>query len=130
MRYRDRDKLVASLREAADFIEQNGLKLPISDYDIDVRLTTYLYDSPELGTAKEQLRKIAKVLGKSEKDYSGSYFNLKKIFGCFALEFTANREAVCTKKVVGMKTVPAFSQPEREVEVVEWECEDPILKAS
>ena len=60
MRYKDRDKLVASLREAADFIEEKGIELPIGTYDINLGITTYLFGDNFENRLK--LRQIAKVL--------------------------------------------------------------------
>lgn len=45
------------------------------------------------------------------------------------IEYSADREAVCVKKVVGTKVVPAKTTPERTEEIVEWECEPVSLLA-
>lgn len=46
---------------------------------------------------------------------------------------TANRDVVCRKIVIGKKTVPATeeriieAEPEREVDIVEWECPESFI---
>ena len=39
------------------------------------------------------------------------------------ISYNCDREAVCVKKVVGTKVVPAHTTPERIEEVVEWDCQ-------
>jgi hypothetical protein len=127
MRYQDRDALVAGLREAADFIEARGVELPINTYDIECGVTTWMYGDAFENRLK--LRKIAKVLGKAEKVYSGGYFDIKRNFGPFHIKFTADRKVVCEAKVVGQKVIPAReATPEKIVDKIEWVCTDPLLK--
>jgi hypothetical protein len=127
MRYKDRDKLVASLREAADFIEEKGIELPIGTYDINLGITTYLFGDNFENRLK--LRQIAKVLGRSKKNYVGDYFDISRKFGSFYLKFSAKREAVCEAKVVGKKVIPAREAvPEQIVDEIVWVCTDAVLK--
>ena len=39
------------------------------------------------------------------------------------ISYNCDREAVCVKKVVGTKVVPAYTSPERIEEIVEWDCQ-------
>ena len=129
MKYKDRDNLVAGLREAANFVEVHGLQLPLKSYETDCKITSYLLGS-EI-ESRALLRKVAKIMGRAEKDHSGSHFHLRKRFGPVSLEFISNRNAVCTPIVVGKKVLPAIeATPEREVDDVEWVCTDPLLKES
>lgn len=82
-------------------------------------------------TAKEQLRSI----GEFEKNYSDDAFIAKKKLGGRALEFHMEREAICKKVVTGTRVVPehyvagteGFIKPESIEEIVEWQCDEPIL---
>lgn len=77
---------------------------------------------------------IRKALGgKWDKD-PHEKFNFKQKRGPLSLLIQVEREAVCERVVTGTETVtvPAVeAQPERteEREVVEWVCDEPILKA-
>lgn len=89
-----------------------------------------------MNTAKDdQRRTIAKVAraigGKWEKSAGYDAFYLTQEFDLLRVTISAEREQVCTRRVVGTETVtlPAVkAAPERteEREVVEWDC-DPIL---
>jgi hypothetical protein len=134
MRYQDRDTLVNSLREFADFIEKNGVKLPLDKYDIEMKLNPILYDDGDDNTALMQLKRAVKALGKAEKSQDSYYFDVTRKFGCIELQFSINREKVCKRIVVGVKEVPQELIPARLVEahteeIVEWQCEDSLLRA-
>ena len=133
MRYKDRDELVRGLRELADFVETYGHEIP-GDLKMNSAYN-FLYDDYGEGgrTAKEKARIVAKVLakgGKAEKNFQGNYLELVRKFGPLKIEFNINRDMVCEKRVVEVihheeKTIPAYDE-----EVVEWDCIDPLLKAS
>ena len=131
MRYKERDELVAGLRELADFVEKHGQEIP-SEINVNSNYN-FLYDSTDGRTGREKARIIAKVLsrgGKVEKKFQGSYLELVRRFGPIKVEFNVAREQVCVKRVV-----ETIVHPERVVkgyteEVVEWDCIDPLLKAS
>ena len=79
------------------------------------------------GNDADTLRAIARAFGTSEKQFNGDLFSISRQFGALRLKFISDRKAVCTARVVGTRTIPARpAEPEREVEVVEWDCE-PIL---
>ena len=83
--------------------------------------------------SKEYLRRI----GAFEKEYVGETFRAKKILndGEVVLLFNTDRTAVCRKVVKGTRVVPetyvpgteGHIEPEHEEEIVEWECDEPIL---
>ena len=61
-----------------------------------------------------------------EKVYNGEWFYLRRDFGeDLSLDIATSRDTVCRRVVVGTETVPAT--PEREVEVVEWVCDDAVV---
>ncbi len=83
--------------------------------------------APRIGVSAddnvETARSIARMLGKADKAFSDSTFSLSRTFGGVILDFVFWRSAVCTKRVVGTKTIPAKpAAPERIEEVVEWDC--------
>lgn len=109
-----RVRLIAGLRDLAAFLEQHPT-VEAPRYNI---LNVFVNSRDELATAAR---------GASwEKVYNENWFSLRKTF-CedLALEINAGRETVCRKVVKGTRTIPA--QPEREVEDVEWICEDASL---
>jgi len=74
-----------------------------------------------------KLSSVAKFAAKSsmvqsiEKKYTDNDFKLIiKLDEDTTVRYNVSRDAVCTKRVVGTKVIPA--QPEREVEEVEWDC--------
>lgn len=119
-------QFIQGLRELADFYERyQGTPLP----------PTYLRYFGIYGDASPaQLVQIAKAPGatKTEKEYSGRDFRLKKIFsGEVVLSFSLNREQVCSKRVTGTREVPETVIPAKVVaahteEIVEWDCH-PLL---
>ena len=130
MKYKDRDELVAGLRELADFVEAHGLEIPS---EMRVQSTyNFLYDDHNGRTGREKARIIAKILargGRAEKNFQGSYLELVRRFGPIKVEFNVNREQVCVKRVVETVEVPEAIIPAYTKEVVEWDCIDPLLAA-
>ena len=120
----ERQKFAADLRVMADFIEQHEeIPLPNLPCKIDLYNLT-----------PEQAPIIAKAFGSAKKEYLGdSFFVLKKFFSdLVSIEATWNREKVCTKVVVGKKTVArqvpiAYELKNVEEEIIEWRCTDPVL---
>lgn len=128
-------KMATQYREIAKWLEQHpDLPVVAEGSALTVRK---IYGFAEIGTNDEvraQCAAVAKMLGRSEKDYNDTWFMLRaEIAPSVEYEFNANREQVCRKKFVGMETVtlPATparpaqpAQPERtgEREKFEWEC--------
>lgn len=133
MKYKEAQELEAGLRELADFVRDHGVELPTT-----FGLTStynFLYNDYHEGgrTAKQKARIVAKVLakgGKAEKNFEGNYLELTRKFGPIKLEFNINRELVCEKRVVEVIEHPESIRKAWTEEVVEWDCIDPLLKAS
>ncbi len=130
MKYSERDKLVAGLRELADFLDSpRGLALP----RLAVAATAWpqdwhpgsFKDTP--GRAKAVMQRAARALGKAEKRHEGSYFALVRKFGPVKLELTTSREQVCEKVIIGTREVPEVTYPARTEDVCEWLCSDSLL---
>jgi hypothetical protein len=81
----------------------------------------------------EQLAADARMLAPCDKVGVDKWFVLRKSFGAgdpfdsLTLEFNYARSEVCTPRVVGQRVIPA--EPEKVVDVVEWDC-GPILGAA
>lgn len=140
MKYVEQKELVASLRELADFFEQpNSITLPVPTFWIQTHVYEYArredgsrdYSKVDEFETRMKMRNIAKVLSPCEKDYSTREFALRRKFGNLRVEFNTIRAAVCEKKVISTKTIPAETRviPERIEEEIEWVCTDSLLKA-
>jgi hypothetical protein len=110
------------LRQIAAFIELHP-ELPLPSGQID----NYATDT------KEEAAAVIRALGKCTKEYGDAYMTISRGFGGIALRFVFARSRVCTRKVVGVETIPAVfveahTVPASTKEIVEWECE-PILAA-
>ncbi len=109
-----RDAFIAGLRACADFFERHAA-VPIPRYNV---MNVFVYTKEEIVHAARQCA--------WEKEYNGPWFMLVKRFGeDLRVEINTSRETVCRKVVTGTKIVPA--QPEREIEIVEWVCEETSL---
>jgi len=110
LKYKECEELVAGLRELADFLENKGVGLPIT-YRMTYNAYVNKYREDEVGevdekATKEELRRIAKILGDCEKRYGSYDFTLTKKFGKYVqMLFNGSREAVCEMKIVGYKEV-------------------------
>ena len=69
---------------------------------------------------KAEVVRLARMLAPCDKRFETSTFALTRRSGGIELSFLFWRSTVCEKHVVGTKVVPA--QPERTVEIVEWDC--------
>jgi hypothetical protein len=93
--------------------------------------TEYIWIS---GTPEEY-----KAIGAGEKKYSDDnfFFTVELIPGVITLNFSTNRENVCTKRVIGTRIVPEHILPgtpsqiiaEHTEEIIEWDCPESLLKA-
>ena len=116
-----------SLRLIADWFEQHKeIASPYGGHEFKY----FNYDK------KEDLARLAKALGSTEKEFSGDLFYLKgkKMFGCIEFQAVGNRGDLCRKVKVGTKTVHveargATEAQDVEVPVYEWKCDEPILAA-
>ena len=86
---------------------------------------------------REEAAAVLAACGTCEKKYTDGLFSILKKFGPVTLRYVFHRNAVCVKRVVGTKVVPASVVPareeqvipEHEEEIVEWDCAEPLLKA-
>jgi hypothetical protein len=107
---------IRGLREFADFLEAHP----------EVPAPTY----PDLSifTDRDGLRLAARALPRAEKVGLGdSFFVLRGEFGNIEVQCMAPREQVCRRVVVGTEEVPEKVVPAHTKEVVEWECDEPLL---
>jgi hypothetical protein len=109
------EQVANELREMAAFFEAHP-ELPRPSGHVYVFLK-------EDANPKETLRTVARAGGVKYAD--GIYFGVKKSFGSVCVAVLVNREAVCERRQVGTKVIPAVKA--REVPVYEWNCE-PLLK--
>lgn len=118
----------AGLRAVADFVEENA------DFLDNGGGTNLLGDELVRFYAPDAaaIAGFVRLFGKAEKEYSDAgLFYLRTKIGGLPVEVFSNRGNVCRKIVKGTRVVPAVTIPEqhipeREEEIVEWECE-PIL---
>lgn len=124
-----RIETIAALRLAADKLEA-ATGLPEDRYYFEVCCP---------GETKDNAAAFIRAFGKVEKEYSLNNLHLRHYLSDSVasgyLYMLADRKNVCTMKVTTKhlpaepeKVIPA--QPERDVEVVEWECPESILAES
>jgi len=121
----DRAAWVNGLHDLANFIDTHP-SFPLPDLTISVWLSTYDYDD-----TKAEVARLARQLGRAEKNVVYSTFVVSRDFGPHKLKVETARDAVCVAKVVGTEEVeiPDYSDvPTKKVtrDIVEWEC-SPLL---
>lgn len=83
--------------------------------------------SPSIGffddNAKEHVATWARAFGRGRKTYSDTGFSISKKLGDY-VEFmvVCERNAVCTRRVVGTREVAEKITPAHTEEIVEWDC--------
>ena len=92
----DEDKIVEYLSKVAKFARSQGYKVE-KDYDSNFSIKVTLPGAADDAHDSDIDREVV-------------------------INYYCDREAVCVKKVVGTKVVPAYTQPERIEEIVEWDC--------
>jgi len=112
-----RDDYCRGLRAIASFLEENS-KAPLPT-------TTSLGFYTNL---KEVVADAARTPGKWEKSYTSWSFVLTQEFHGITLSYQCDRATVCERKIVGTKRVEAYFSPAHDEDIVEWECNDPLLK--
>lgn len=137
MKYKEQEQLVADLRALADFYERpESIELPKPYLTFTEYVNVYDYTKPDYPldyeASKAKLKRFVRALGSCEKNWGSSDLSVTKRIGKIRLNFLVNREAVCTKKVVGTKKRPKTAYVEIpneyvEEEVVEWVCDDVAL---
>ena len=138
MKYEKAIGMAEDLRKVAGFIEEQFSRVP----DMDVEITSYVgfgwdesaEDIPAIiaDTVLAGLAEGASV----RKDYGSSYFRAFLGFGELEYRVICERDAVCTRRVIGTqmvtKSVPPegeWTEKEVEEDVVEWDCH-PLLAAA
>ena len=115
-------KTSAGLRAMAAWYDQH----PNAPTPSVIELPVYGFDA-----SPEQVRAI----GTAKKIFDAEFIKLRVEGDGFALRFVEFRSKVCTKKLVGTKTIPASkartvtyaASPEREEPVYEWDCPESLL---
>ena len=139
MEYEKAKQMAADLRKVAGFVEERFTMLP----DMDVEITSYVGFGWNNSSDNDVPATIADAVlaGLAEgatvrKDYGSSYFRAYLGRGDVEYKGVCERDAGCTRRVVGTETVtkqvpPEGDWTEQEVEqdIVEWDCH-PLLAAS
>lgn len=130
MKYLTNAQLVETLRAMADFYEKHPSAPPPMDMSYGW-MNCYL--------PADEARDFLRSVGSFKKEYEDEYLRAKVACGHIDLQFSVKREAVCVRKVVGTRTIPAETRPseyipekfipEHEEEIVEWDCAEPILRS-
>lgn len=112
----NRAEFVAGLRQVADWLEAH----PEVDH-FDPCINIYTMNS------KDEAVAVGRAFRTFEKTYTDDYFNIIKSFGAIQLRYIFQRGEICTKHVVGTKSIPDYYSPGHLVpahdeEVVEWDC--------
>lgn len=112
-----REDYIAGLRQLADYLEERpDVPVPISE-----KHYAFVHD-------EDTFRKAARSMGSAKKDFDINYAMLRRDFaGGIHYELNIARERVCERRVVATKAVPEQVIPAHEVEVVEWDCKEPLL---
>ena len=141
MKYRERDRVVAELRELADFIESRGHMLP-GYVSVSASAALYLSDTdykrnPETGEyestlneekTKQNLKRALVAFGSCEKEYREDRIEIRKknSFDRVMLRGTVDRSVACKRVVVGQELQPAAFVQAKLVDKVEWQCDEGI----
>lgn len=101
------------LRQIADWYEAHQeVKLP------ELKLSVYTETE-----TPQRAAELVRMLGSVTKEMEPSFFVLTRSFNGIALRFAFYRSTLCTRRVVGTRLIPAQpARPEREEEIVEWDC--------
>lgn len=116
----DREGFIQGLREVADFYEQHP-EVPLD------RISGGTF-AINIYTDKDGLREAAKAPGRAEKSAFGGVFQVERTFSAIRVQWWADREQVCRKVVKGTEHVEERVIPAHDKEIVEWECDDSLLR--
>lgn len=109
-------EFAAALRRLADFYDEHP-DVPTPAEPLHVNIVSVREE-------KREVERLARLLAPVSKLMEDSLFVLSKDFGgglCLRVLFW--RRTVCTRRVIGIKRIPAEpAQPARNVEEVEWDC--------
>ena len=107
-----------ALRSLADFYDANP------DVATPLPQIVNVYSVED---TKEAASQIIEVLKPCRKEWDGGFLKITRDFDGVTLKFVFERSAVCTRRVIGHKTVPSTYYPEHTEEIVEWDCEPSLL---
>lgn len=139
-KYSEVDKYVSELREMADFIEKNGVRMPdfYMTNTLHISLTETTYDRDEITgeyetkineiETKQTIKKLLDCLdGHIDKDYRDDRLIITKKFSHGDRNMivgTVDRSVACKRKVTGKKFIKEHLVPSRFEEEVEWVCDE------
>jgi hypothetical protein len=135
VKFKERDELVAGLRELADFLDGPGIAMPEPSITISVWVSDYEAGSYRKLTDIERrrnLKSLVRLLKPVEKKHEGGTLRVVRAFGPrLKLTVTVSREIAC-KRVPTGNTIKhaAYVSPAYQEEEFEWVCTDPLLKES
>lgn len=124
-----RDGYTAGLRELADILDAHpGVPLPYDGRPADegTPLTIYMFHLSK----KDIITAVRAFPGTKTKRFDDPYVSIGVALSGLGIVLTTHREKVCTKRVVGTRTVVTPATPARpatpaqtaEEDIVEWDC--------
>ena len=118
-------EFVDSLRLIADFYKEN-LEMPLPHLEGRGCLDIFSIDS------KEDVARVAAIFGSCKKHIDDTFYRVSRKFGAITLEVVAMRGGICTRRVVGTKTIQKtrpvkFETVEEQEDIVEWDCPEALL---
>lgn len=130
----DRKTYTDGLRAVADWLDAHP-EVPLPS---EGQSRVFCLGTVALGKdgVREELANVARALpGEVDKEYTDSYFRVHGVIEGIHIAYSAARTAVCDRVVVGQRTVSkevpvAFEEQEVTEDVVEWRCDDGIMKAA
>lgn len=142
MKYSEVNRLVAELRELADFIEAQGVRMPVAYHTptISWYLTENDYvKNPETNEyeavlneekTKRELGRFLAAVGSCEKEYSDNRLQITKKFSCSGrvmITGSVDRALTCRKVYTGKQVLKeATLIPARLEDEYEWECDERV----
>ena len=110
-----RETFIDNLRALASWLEAHPA-IPVPEQRVCINVF-------DLG--KPALQAAARTAA-WEKVYVGDFFVLRRTWDAVRYDLNGDRAAVCRRVVTGTRVVPA--QPARTVDMVEWQCDEPLLE--
>ena len=137
---RQKQEAAAARQESIDFIRHVCDKLEenpdLPNLFTDINYYAWGWDHEDVKQVLTDLRRA--LGGKFDKEYDDGYFRLKARHGDTRVEFIAQRDAICERKVVGTETVEVEEYDKellaevpkvtvtKEREIVEWICPETL----